>query len=297
MGVSVGVLLFLLGTAAGSFLNVLALRYDPDEPLFRRASISGRSRCPHCGRTLRWFELIPLVSFALQRGSCRSCGSRLSWQYPVVELLAGALVAALPLILYRAHGVQFTAAISGTPLWFYALVVLWIIAGLTLLLLSVIDLRLFVIPDGATATVGAAGILIAVIEARAGAAAVVESSFGFYADLFGLQGSPIASYAVAVAVGVGSYGLIHLLSRGRAMGLGDVKFGAAAGLLLGWPDVVLAVALSFVFGAAWHMPALLTGRRHMREGVPFGPFIAAAILAVALFGKAILAGYFALFPV
>src|SRR3989344_8584045 len=84
------VILFVLGTGIGSFLNVLALRY-PKLPL-------ARSACPKCGTRLRWFELIPIISFLALGGRCRSCKVRISWQYPLVEIWTGLVFVTVPLI-------------------------------------------------------------------------------------------------------------------------------------------------------------------------------------------------------
>ncbi len=80
--------LFIAGTVFGSFLNVLILRYDSvHDTILKNAK--GRSRCPHCSKVLNWYELTPIFSFLIQRGKCRSCGVKLTLQYPLVELLGG----------------------------------------------------------------------------------------------------------------------------------------------------------------------------------------------------------------
>ena len=80
----IAVLVFILGTIIGSFLNVLILRYG-------KKDITGRSACPFCGKTLQWYELIPILSFIIQRGKCRLCESKISWQYPLVEFATGSI--------------------------------------------------------------------------------------------------------------------------------------------------------------------------------------------------------------
>src|SRR3989344_5512160 len=74
--------LFLFGLCVGSFLNVVAIRYGTE-----RSIITARSACPHCGKTLSWFELVPLLSFILQKGRCRNCKTKISFQYPLIEFL------------------------------------------------------------------------------------------------------------------------------------------------------------------------------------------------------------------
>lgn len=87
---------FVFGAIVGSFLNVVSLRYQPEQKVFDIKIIGGRSRCPHCGKTLTWYELIPIISFLIQLGKCRSCRHRLSFQYPIVEILSGFIFLVVP---------------------------------------------------------------------------------------------------------------------------------------------------------------------------------------------------------
>ncbi len=97
-------ILFVFGLAIGSFLNVVALRYDGERSLFDAGPVSGRSYCPHCGRTLRWFELVPLVSFIMQGAKCRRCHAPISFQYPLVELISGLVFVFVPWHIMSAAG-------------------------------------------------------------------------------------------------------------------------------------------------------------------------------------------------
>ena len=84
------VILFVLGTIIGSFLNVVGLRWDDK-------NFGGRSMCPKCGKVLRWYELIPVLSFVVQQGKCRNCGAEISYQYPLIEIFTGLIFATVPL--------------------------------------------------------------------------------------------------------------------------------------------------------------------------------------------------------
>ena len=127
-------ILFILGLAVGSFLNVVALRYDGEAPLGSLGAIGGRSHCPGCNATLRWFELIPLLSWIMQAGKCRRCGVRISFRYPVAELISGAIFLFVPLQVFADTGM-------GGPLLF-GLSFFWILAFEVLFLMSLIDIRL-----------------------------------------------------------------------------------------------------------------------------------------------------------
>ncbi len=133
-------ILFLFGLVFGSFGYVLVLRYDGDHFLLDPKVSGGRSYCPHCRKTLQWFELIPFLSFAIQGGRCRTCKVRIGFEYPIIELFSGFLFVFVAMHVQDLYGV-----ISGFDFWI--LTILWIVFFFTLLLLSIIDVRLGIIPD------------------------------------------------------------------------------------------------------------------------------------------------------
>src|SRR3989344_331109 len=242
-------ILFLFGIAVGSFLNVLAVGYKDGGRIFSWDILTGRSRCPHCGKNLRWYELIPLVSFLIQGGKCRHCHALLNWQYPVVELISGLLFVFVPL--------------HASPAW------LWLLVALALLLLSLIDLRLYIIPDQ-----------IQLFLLSLGLASLIQKGIG---DL-GVWQSPLFGAFAGAAI----FGFIVLLTKGRGMGLGDVKLAAVLGFLFGWPQIILITGLSFAVGGIFAMALLLMRRKNMKDVVPFGPFLAGAAILVLFCGNAIL---------
>src|SRR5580704_2783986 len=124
------IFLFIFGLAIGSFLNVVALRYDGEHFLFSNKKLGGRSHCPHCKKTLRWFELIPLVSFAIQGGKCRHCKAPIGWQYPLVELISGIIFVAVPLrFSYVLYLSSHSASLVGfSAIWILALELLLLVA-------------------------------------------------------------------------------------------------------------------------------------------------------------------------
>ena len=138
--------LFVFGTILGSFLNVVILRYVPGKA-FLGGQLLGRSHCPKCGKSLKWYELFPVLSFVAQLGKCRGCGKRISFQYPIIELLGG-------FIMIAAYAMGFS--------WW--LNFLWALALFILLAASVIDLKHYVIPDGATITLIVIGAAMTLIE-------------------------------------------------------------------------------------------------------------------------------------
>lgn len=290
------VCLFALGTAFGSFLNVLTLRYQPERSAFSATVLGGRSHCPHCRKKLAWYELIPVISFFVQGMRCRSCRARLSIQYPLVELASGALWVAVPLFLNSFYGISNVSFASLTaPLWCYLLAFLWIFAFLAWLAIVIIDLRHYLIPDELNLFIGALGVLVIIIASLYHAAlpAFRDSFLQYYALLASSTPlAPWASHLIGAAAGGLIFGFIALAGRGRAMGMGDVKLALASGLLLGWPDIALATAVAFVVGGAWGAALVFAGKKRFGSRLPFAPFLVFGIAATVFFGYPLLFSYF-----
>ncbi len=298
------VILFVLGTAIGSFLNVVILRYNPEsnptQKLF--TGINGRSHCMTCGKILHWYELIPLLSFIIQLGRCRSCKTRLSLQYPIVEFLAGLIFVLVPYVLLPIGGMAAS----------YASITIWIFVLLTLLLISVIDFHLYIIPDGLNLTLFALAIANFINLHFKGSFGVPENNLyhsiiGTHAAVSGTLLGTKATFLFFISqniwlnfllggiFGAVFFGAIYFLSGGRAMGFGDVKMALAAGLLLGLPDMILATMLAFITGAISGLFLMIRSKKGMKDHLPFGPFIALGITLVFFFGYDIVDGYFRFF--
>ncbi len=269
-----------LGLAVGSFLNVVAMRYKGEGRLFDLNRLDGRSHCPHCHAQLRWYELIPVISFFIQRGACRSCSKKISAVYPIVELItAGAFV--LPLAYFYPH-----YSFPLTHPYRAALSHLWLVVALCMIVLSVIDLRLMIIPDQIITALAFIGFVFAIEDSG--------SFLGNYAGLFPSVGNAFITHVAGGIAGMALLGSIVLLSKGRAMGMGDVKLAGVMGLILGFPDIILALAFAFVAGGAWSAGALLFHRAKIKTLVPFGPFLVFGFWAHIFWSQALLAWYFAL---
>lgn len=225
-------LVFIFGLIFGSFGNLLVFRLHTSEPLFM-----GGSKCLHCQEKLYWFELIPVVSFIVQKGKCRNCGSKLSLQYPIVEIASGFLFLFV-----------WLAALSD----FSVLLVLSILFWFSLFLASIYDLKHKILPDEF--------ILIA------GLAALLSRLF--------LAGAKLELNVILAALSAFLFfAFIWLASRGKAMGLGDAKMAGASGLFLGFPKIVPALVFSFWLGAIFGILLLILKRANLKSAVPFGPFL------------------------
>lgn len=256
---------FLFGSIIGSFLNVLVLRHGTK-------SIMGRSGCFSCGSAIAWYDNIPLLSWILLSGRCRKCGSRISVQYPIVEALCGVLFAAVFAALVPAF----------VPIGVFdaSVLALHVILMGSIIALGVYDARHTILPDAWVIAFGSSALIVA-----------LSTSFAPW-HITLLAGPAAAAPLFA----------LWLVSRGRWMGLGDVKLALGIGWFLGPFYGFIAVFLAFVIGALVSVGVLLPlphvmsalrragiARWHgaapgftMKSEVAFGPFLVAAFFIVWL---------------
>ncbi len=273
-------LLFLFGIAIGSFLNVVILRYD-GERFFNFGRLGGRSACLGCRGQLRWYELVPVVSFIIQGGKCRLCRARISWQYPVVEILTGGAF----VISYLYFSAQYSFPYAHPHLWL--MVVGWTVIFVCMIALSVVDVRMMLIPDELTAIIAAVGVMFGFANSG--------SFLGNYTALFPQFAHPLISHVIGGIAGFTLLGAITLVSRGKAMGMGDVKLAGAMGLVLGFPDIYFALALGFLLGGVFSAGLLVRMSRYgMKTMVPFGPFLVLGFFAFVFFGHSLVEWYVSL---
>lgn len=261
------------GAIVGSVLTTVIERLPRGESFLR-----GRSRCPRCSATLAVSELIPVVSFVVQRGRCRHCAALIPGWHLGVEFAAIALTVAA--VLSR----------RGQPWWDLAS----LLAALAILLaLAVIDLRDFVLPDvlvGALALVGGVRALVA------GAPTIPSAAFGAVVGaglLWGLGRLPwhTGRQSPASSLQTPDSGFQPrdtgnwqpATGNRSAMGFGDVKLAGAMGISLGLPGVLAALFVAFLSGGLVGGALVLSKRATMRSRIPFGPFLAAATALVLWF--------------
>jgi prepilin signal peptidase PulO-like enzyme (type II secretory pathway) len=256
---------FLFGTIIGSFLNVLILRHGTG-----RSVVSDRSACFSCGKTLRWYELVPVISYIALRGRCSSCQARISPQYPIVEIIVGLLYAGSFWKLSDAVGNGIYTYAEGVVLG-VILAVFWMLV----VMVSVYDIRHTIIPDEWVYPMIGSGVVYGVCTLMWG------SGFTFSAALF--------ETLLAGGVLAAPFAFLWLISRGTWMGLGDAKLilalGSFLGLLSGASALVLAVWIGAIIGVV--LILLHKGRLSkkekgitMKSEIPFGPFLILGTLLV-----------------
>jgi leader peptidase (prepilin peptidase) / N-methyltransferase len=233
--------IFLIyGLVLGSFYNVVGLRVPEGKSI-----VAPRSSCPNCGHQLTALELIPVLSFLIQRGKCRECKVGISPVYPMFELLTGVLFASAYLIIG----------------WNFELVVALTLISL-FIIISVSDLTYMIIPDK-------------VLLVFAGIFAVERLIYPL---------SPWWDSITGAAVGFLLLLLIAFASSG-GMGGGDIKLFALIGLVVGFKTLLLSFFFSTFFGAFFGIIALLLGIVKRKQPIPFGPFIGLGTLTAYFFGE------------
>ena len=258
---------FLLGASIGSFLNVCIARWPTELSV-----VHPRSRCPRCERPILWYDNVPLLSWLLLRGKCRGCALPISVQYPLIELLVGALWVAS----VCTFGPSFTAlrvAVGGT-----------ILLGVLMT-----DLLHYVIPDGFTVT----GFLFALI---ASVVAVVLGDAGPFAGPWDAFVGACAGAGLIAIIGW----LGEVVMRKEAMGQGDVTLMAMIGAMVGPGRGFLTVFVAAAIGAVAFLVIVMPigWVRAKRRGaafelplVPFGVFLAPAGMLTLLWGHAMIDWY------
>lgn len=283
----------------GSFFNVITIRYNPDGgSLLGAEATRGRSYCDSCKRTLSWYELIPVFSFLFLRGKCRTCDKKILIQHPIVELVTGGIFVGVPLFFNSFFGIVNTNFFNFlSPWWYYVLVLVWIFVFCIWLLMVVIDLEHFIIPNGLNLLLFILGIIfVAIIVGYGDRMTLFYDSFiRHYALMFSPFQNPIYTHLLGMVAGGGFFLFLAFVTLGKGIGMGDIKLAAALGILLGWPDIILATMLAFIFGGLVSGVLVLVQKKHMKEKVPFAPFFILGALCTVFFGSILLQGYFAIF--
>ncbi len=291
-------LLFILGLAFGSFFNVLILRYDPAGKLFDVKRLGGRSHCPHCLKELSAGELIPVFSFIFLKGKCSNCVGKISLFYPFTEILTGIFFVFVPLLFNGFYGVSEGLFWSfGAPAWYYLLILLWLAVALTLLITALIDFKYYVVPDELNIVLFVAGLLISLLLLAHPNLPLPfrTSAMENYVLVFSPFNNVFLNHLLGSLFGGLFFSLLVLLSRGRGMGFGDVKLALGAGMAIGWPDMGLAIMISFIAGGLVGAVLLALKAKGMKDRIPYAPFLVLGILITLFLGHSIVFGYFKMF--
>jgi len=252
-------LVFIFGLVFGSFLNVIVYR-------LKSGGSNGLSRsfCPNCRTILRWYDLIPILSFICLRGRCRYCHKKISWQYPIVEILSGLIWV---IVAYKINFQFFPTFQSGSSISqpnlgnlgeigtiFIFLYYIFILSSL--LVIAVYDFKWRIIPDK---------IIYPAI--------VVVLIFNLF-EISKYQNIMIFLWPFLVAlIAFLFFFMFFYFSKGRAMGLGDAKLSFLIGLFLSPLLAIAAFMLAFVIGAIFGIILIGLGKKSLKSQIAFGPFL------------------------
>ena len=222
-------------------------------------SLKGRPFCPHCKHTLSWMDLFPVFSYLFLGGKCRYCKKKISVQYPLVELATGILF----VLLFNPQSVIHS--------------IFYLVISCFLIVIFIYDLKHYLIPEVALFP----AILVVIV----------------YNLIPPYNLGQIESTLLATFVSALFFFLLYWLSKERAMGFGDVELVILLGLLLGWPNIFLALFLAFFFGAIMGVILMVFGKKGLKSAIPFGPFLIAGTFITMLYGNQIIQWYLSFFQI
>jgi len=259
------VIVFALGGAIGSFINVVVYRLPAGLSL-----LWPPSRCPHCLHQLGKRENVPVLGWLWLRGRCRHCKGKISWRYPLVEAVCG--------ILFLLVFWKFGASVQTLGYWTFCS---WLLA------LSLIDLDTMTLPNPLTQSGLVIGLGFGLVAGFLPATSWVSAAAQLITGIFGMV---LGLWLLDLVAVVGSMTLGQ-----AAMGGGDAKLASMLGAWLGWKYLLLTAFLACAAGAFVGGGAIALGLIERRQRMPFGPFLALGAVVTLLGGKEILSTYLRLF--
>ncbi|KKU80426.1 MAG: Type 4 prepilin-like protein leader peptide-processing enzyme [Candidatus Peregrinibacteria bacterium GW2011_GWA2_47_7] len=253
--------LFILGACVGSFTSVVIYRLHSRLP----GILTGRSKCTTCETQLQMTDLIPVLSYLTLRGKCRYCSKSISYMYPLLEIVSGAFFAALffkfPFI--NTVTLQFSEAMVG-------LYLLYAVYAFVLLFTFFFDLHYMKVAD----EILLPAILLGLI------ATIAAPLTPFLVDA-----------VIGLCIAVGFFGIQILLSKGKWVGMGDLRVGAFMGVILGWKLTIVALFVSYVLGSVVALIVALHRKKIIGIKIPFAPLLVTGTVITMFFGEKILTWY------
>lgn len=243
--------------------------YERLLPLTKRSLLKDRSICLDTGKALPWYDLLPIVSWLVLRGKSRFSGKPIGYFELVIEVV---------MLLFFVTSYAFWP--FGFEVWQnIALFILWLVSGVMLAILFAYDLKWFLLPDKVVYPLIGVGVLMAGLQ------------ISTQPDVAGA----ILDVVLAVAILAGLYFVLHVASKGKWVGFGDVKLGIFLGLALAnWPLALVCLFLANFIGCLYVIPLMLLGKMERASRVPFGPFLILGFVVAMLFGQNIIDWYISL---
>lgn len=246
MEIAINLFLFLTGLAIGSFINAqvyrlaIKFRFIKDFQFLKSNFQNKRSFCDGCGRQLRWYENVPVISWLIQGGKSRCCKKKLSVLYPIVEFLIGILF----LIFYR----KFGQVVNMSLLLLGMFIIGFLVFG------AVFDLKYMILPDFSTIVLVILAIVYNVLD--------YEGTMDWWIP-----------HLLSAGASFLFFWSLYMFTKGKGMGFGDVKLVFFIGLFLGWPGSLIAFYVAFIVGALVAVVLMLLAGFGRKSQIPFGPFL------------------------
>lgn len=269
------IIVFIFGLVVGSFLNVCIVRLPKG-----RSIVNPPSHCPKCQERIKWYDNIPVLSFFILRGRCRSCGQKISWRYPIVELMNGMFY----IWIYSEFG------LGGEMILVMALCS-------ALIVITFIDLDYQIIPDVITLPGMLAGLILGPFFMTALSDPLPFGLAGVFPHAGPYVTGLLNSFIGLMMGGAPLFIIGWLWERLRnieAMGGGDVKLMAMVGSLIGWKGALLTIMLGALTGSLAGMILIIFKRHSMNKVIPFGPFLALGAVITTFYGHEIVYWYLGL---
>jgi prepilin signal peptidase PulO-like enzyme (type II secretory pathway) len=261
-------IIFIFGTAIGSFLNCAIERLREKQDL-----LFTRSVCPICKHKLGFFDLIPILSFIFLKGKCRYCKKSISWQHPIVEISTALIFV---FIMNYELEIMNYAIFKQFLIFNFLNLFYYLIIACLLIIIFVYDLKYNLIPDK-------------IIYLGVG----IVFFYNIFHSYFIIHNwSFIANGLISAFLSSFFFLLIFLISRGRWMGFGDVELVFLMGLFLGFPKILIALFLSFLIGAIIGLGLIAFKKKELKSEVPFGPFLMIGTFIALFWGEQIIRWYF-----
>jgi len=294
------ILVFIFGTIIGSFLNVVIDRADMKE-----SPVKGHSFCPYCHKRLSWWELIPILSFFLLNRKCSSCKHKLSWQYPLVETGTGLFFVFLFWRFFRFPFISFSLLqnITFENLLIFFILLIWLYWIAVLIIISVYDFKKYLILN----EVLIPAIIFSFFWKIILGFLVQKDLFYFIPYLnhflgeknfifgyYSYEHACLISMFFGIIFACGIISFLVWITKEKAMGWGDAILTLFLGIILGWPEVLVALIIAFLSGGVVALILLFLKKKTMKSYLPFAPFLSFGALTVMCFGDIILEKYLAL---
>ncbi len=255
---------FVFGLAIGSFLNVLIDRLPKGQ------SIMGRSHCDNCRHKLNGTDLFPVFSFIFLRGKCRYCGKKISWQYPLIELLTG--ISYVLIFNFKFQILNQFSIFNFEFLIQLARFISYLGLFSTLIVIFFADVKYQIIPDSMQIAFFISSLLIHLLAPR---------SLGVVGE-FGIWNFLKSGVVVMLPILI-----LYWLTKSRGMGFGDVKLAFVIGFFLGFKAGFLALYCGFILGAIIGLILIIFKRKKLKSKIAFGPFLILGMLVILIWQKEI----------